>query len=175
MIKRLPVLIVVAALLAVPSTAAADDQGVWNAYARSDTAAKVGLAGQKFTKAFKRLSRRVTRPRLRAALKASRRLSKAIGPHIKTVETAEPSTEEGEKAKALLIKDLKAARNAARLAARGVKAAQRRRTRRANRLFNRAAAGLRKATKYERQARKILRESGVDTSAKVEGAKLAAR
>ena len=165
--RRLPFAALLAALamLVTAAPAMATDQDVWDAYARSPAAVNAFDADEKFRKAFKRLSDRVTRRRLRVANKASRRLARALVPHRKGVEAAQPSTDDGRRGKALLVKHLTAGRTGANLAARGTRAALDGKRRRASRLFSRSAKALRRAQRLGKRGRAALREAGVDTKA----------
>lgn len=152
-------------MLVTAAPALATDQDVWDAYARSAAAGKAFDADAQFRKAFKRLADKTTRPRLRAANRAARGLARALGPHRKGVKAAQPSSEEGKRGKALLVKHLAAGRTGAKLAARATRAALDGKRRRASRLFNRAARALGRAQRLGKRGRKLMREAGVDTKA----------
>jgi hypothetical protein len=163
----LALMVALVAAVAVPATAAADDQAVWHAYAHSQSTDRLVKAADKFSDAFDAVDEKATRRRLARALKASRRLAKAAAANRKAMKAEDASSDDGARGKKLLVKAVSEVRAGALLAARGVRAAQHGHTKRANRLFKRASRALKRAARDQKRGEKAMVDAGIDPDKKV--------
>jgi hypothetical protein len=160
--RRLCASLVVALLLALPTSAAASDQGVWDAYGSFPVS--FGKAYDAWVKWEKRVAKTKLRETssMRRLMRADARLSRVLGAIAKRVDRAQPSSEGGTNGKALILRSLSAWRRGLTLERAFFREFLAGHRRRAGRLIRRSAHQLKLSDRYDKQARDAFRAAGVD-------------
>jgi hypothetical protein len=156
-------LTVFAVVLALPATAAADDQAVWDAYATSHRG-ELATAVDAYSRASARIAATSFRkPRwVRAAIRGDRAIARVLGRIGAGVRAQEPSSPGGGEAQRLILASLAAWRRATRVDIAALRAALRGRFGRVARLARRSRSALDRSDELERRARELLRAGDVD-------------
>jgi hypothetical protein len=167
--KRLSLTLLVASLLAalaVPSVAAASDQSIWNAW-NNTSARAFSKAIEKRDRAIRRMLAAEYRNRrlIRKAIKTHPPIIRILGKIAKAVKRQSASSEEGRKAKALILKSLKTWQTAMKLNVKALKYVLKGRRNRASRTFDRQQAAEKRLQRQANQAIELLEAAGVDTGA----------
>jgi hypothetical protein len=163
--KRFVPVLLLAALLAVPAAAVADDQALWDTVRGSTQAHNLDKATKRLERAVKRAARSDfrNRRRTRAAVRAIPPVSRLYRRLGKRIAAVKASSGRGRKAKSLLRKSLRGHIAANRAGARGLRAYLRGRRSSGDRQLGRASALSSCAARQARRADKLLRQAGVDT------------
>jgi hypothetical protein len=170
MIRRLAVLTTITAALALPATAAADDNSLYAAFHGRDAA--IQQAGAQYKKAARRSARHKLRSRAanRAVIAADVAINQtleALGPEV---AAQQPSSDAGAKAKSCALKDLLAWDTANKWEIRGLRAANKRHWGRAARFLRRATRAIRRQDRYGVCQRKQFAAAGIPNPGRTGGA-----
>ena len=157
----------VVALLTVPASALASDQSIWNTWNHNHARA-LTKALDKREKAIKRMLDAEYRNRrlIRKAIKTHPPIRRILGKISAAVKRQSSSSEDGAKAKRLILKSLKAWSTSMKLNVVALKWVLRGRRGRASRTFDRQKAAEKRTQKYAKRAIELLQGAGVDVSQK---------
>jgi hypothetical protein len=160
--SRLRATLVLTLLLAFPASAAANDQGVWNAYS------SFPVSFDKAYDAWDKWGQRAGDSKLRdthavrRAMRADSRLRRVLGAIAKRVDHARPSSDDGKRGKVLVLRSLSTWRRGLALERAFFREFLAGHRRRAGRLIRRSAHQLKLSDRYDAQAHDAFRAAGID-------------